>query len=194
MKLRVQKLEKRQAITVDPRLFYFSCVMPKSSGKHSIADHAIDEYYGTRCLFCGSTTNITKAHLVAGNSSLDYSPFCKPHYKSDLNVKSPRNFIPLCGTLGIPGSCHHEFDTYRITLIYNPLEENYRVYSFNPDLPNHSLLHNRIVEVPDECRPYTRLLSWRAKKCILEFGSKVEDNVMDIITLANLSEDSRSIA
>ena len=162
--------------------------MPKT-----VADRIIDEMYGKKCLFCDSSTNVTKAHLVAGNSSLDYAPFCKPNYKSDLDVKSARNFIRLCGTLGVVGSCHHEFDTYRIALIYNPLETVYRLFSFNPDWPNYVPLHKKIVYLPEECRPYTRLLSWKAKKCMLELGSNVAGNAMDIITRANLSEDSRSI-
>ena len=191
--MRLKKLEDRQSINVDPRLFYWSCVMPKSSGKHTIADRAIDSFYGRKCLFCDDITNVMKAHLVAGNSSISYSLFCKPIYKDDLDVKSPRNFIPLCGTLGEPGTCHHEVDTYRLTLIYNPFDRIYRVISFNPELSNHLFLHNKKVEVPEDCRPYTRLLSWRARKCLLEFGSNIDYDVMEIITSANLSEESQSM-
>ena len=42
-------------------------------------------------------------------------------YVDELDSKSKRNFIPLCGTKGQAGTCHNEFDNYGITLLYNPL-------------------------------------------------------------------------
>jgi hypothetical protein len=28
--------------------------------------------------------------------------------------------VPLCGTQGVPGTCHDYFDKYEIALLYNP--------------------------------------------------------------------------
>jgi hypothetical protein len=133
----------------------------------------------------------TMAHIVAGNSAVDYSAFGPPTYKDKLDVKSHRNFIPLCGTKGLAQSCHNEFDTFLLAFLYSPFEGAYKVISLNPqwrhfDLngSNISLSHN----------PYRRLLSWRCRKSLLEHGHRVsKDNVMDTVMLANLSEESRSI-
>ena len=80
--------------------------MPKSSGRQSIASRFTDQrMYGNRCLFCDETSDITKAHIVAGKKRVDYSLFCQPLYIDELDVKSPRNFIPLCGNGGKEGTC-----------------------------------------------------------------------------------------
>ena len=86
-----------------------------------MASKYIDANYGNKYLFCGEKNNVTKAHIVAGNRSVDYSAFSKPVYKDELDVKSPRNFLQLCGVVdGVEESCHNEFDKYLMTLIYNP--------------------------------------------------------------------------
>jgi hypothetical protein len=100
--------------------YFFSNAMPKSSGKHSDASNTIRTEYGGRCLFCG-TIGATLAHLLAGNSAVNYASFGCPKYRDDLKIKSPRNFIPLCGSHGQIGTCRNEFDCYKMSLLFNPL-------------------------------------------------------------------------
>ena len=191
---KVKRLEERGSIIQDERLSLFSKAMGRSSGKHSVASRFIDETYGHRCLFCGETNDVTKAHIVAANKNADYSVFCKPLYRDDLDVKSPRNFIPLCGTDGKEGTCHNEFDKYLMTLIYNPFEGKFAVRCLRESFPKFQLCDGRVVHVDANLPPYRRLLAWRTRKCIMEHQYLIRGQVSEWIQLCNFSEDSHSIA
>mmetsp|Transcript_24976 Transcript_24976/g.34336 ORF Transcript_24976/g.34336 Transcript_24976/m.34336 type:complete len:206 (-) Transcript_24976:113-730(-) len=178
----------------DERLFFFSKAMPKSNVGHSIASKYIDETYGKRCLFCDETNGVTKAHIVAGNRDVDYSVFCQPKYIDNLDVKSPRNYIPLCGTDGKNGTCYNEFDKFLMTLIYNPFQETFEVRCLRESFPKYELCHGRLINVDSKNPPYRRLLAWRTRKCIMEHQSMIRGEVEDWIQLCDFSEKSRSIA
>ena len=169
--------------------------MPASSGKHSVASRIIKDLYNSKCLFCDSTINVTMAHLVAGKSGHNYKPFGKPTYLTDLDVKSPRNYIPLCGRLGEAETCHNEFDKFLMTLIYNPIKSIYKIYCFRTDFSNYISLNEKEVKIDptNEYRPYARLLAWRSRFCLGNHGCLIPDEVENIITLANLSEESKSM-
>lgn len=190
---RLERLEKLEAIRNDARMAFYSAAMAASSGRHTAASRVVDELYGHNCLFCDETANITKAHIVAGNHYVDYSPFGVSNgYCTDLDVKSPRNFIPLCGSLGREGTCHHAFDKYLLTIMFDPITTIYRVISFDPSFAKHAIVHNRELNVPAECRPYTRLLTWRARKCMLEHGSRITDDLAAVLTAIDLSDVSKA--
>jgi hypothetical protein len=154
------------AINSDERLSYFS-PMVRSAGKHSKASAQIREsaVFGGCCAFCGTTNNITIAHIVAGSNDIDYSAFNKG-YETPLDVKSARNFLPLCGTLGLQGTCHDEFDRYRITLLYNPFDDVYTIFCLDLNNSPKAGLHNQNIVVDPNFPPYRRLLAWRTRKCI----------------------------
>ena len=84
----------------------------------------------------------------------------------ELDSKSKRNFIPLCGTKGEAGTCHNEFDNFGITLLYNPLTKKYVKYCLNPDFKPNENLHGEETEITGEFPPYCRLLSWRSRTCV----------------------------
>jgi hypothetical protein len=191
---RLEALEERNSIAQDERISFFNKAMPKSSGKHSIASATLDAFYGHRCLFCDETNDVTKAHIVAGNNDVNYSVFCKPHYRDDLDVKSPRNFIPLCGTDGKAGTCHNEFDKYLMTLLYNPLLGTFEVRCLRDSFPKYEFCHGRVVNVDSNNPPYRRLLAWRTRKCILEHQPRIRGEVHEWLLLCNFSENSHSIA
>ena len=167
--------------------------MAASSGKHSLASKVIDDCYGRTCLFCGETNKISKAHLVAGNHSVNYSPFGVSNgYRDNLDVKSPRNFIPLCGTLGEAGTCNDAFDKYLLTIIFDPMKNLYRVISFDSSFVKHAEVSNKELSVPEKCRPYTRLLTWRARKCLFEHGYRIAEDISTVLTAVNLSDESKA--
>ncbi len=146
------------------------------------------------CMFCGATINTTNAHIVAGNKTIDYSPFQPPHYKTELNVKSPRNFLRLCGTEGMYNTCYDEFDKFRITLLYNPFEQAYVIFCLDLVNSPKANLHGQRACVDKDYPPYRRLLAWRSRKCLLEHGSCMEDKGARLLNLSKFSDVSRSVA
>jgi hypothetical protein len=171
---------------------------PGSSGKHSVASKFCEATYKKTCVFCGvkdsATLPVTNAHIVTSGCS-SYAVFGPPQYKNALDVKSPRNFLPLCGTLGrYPGSCNDLFDKYLLTLLYNPFERNYKVWclvSGQQDLQG-NLLHEKVISLQHE--PYRRLLAWRTRKCINVHGDLLPDGGEALLLASNFSEESRSVA
>lgn len=191
---KVAALESREELKADDRLSFFSKVM-YSTGKHSVASNQIrnSAVYGGRCAFCGSNNNITIAHLVAGNNYVDYSPF-NVGYSSPLDVKSSRNFLPLCGTLGAYGTCHDEFDKFRITLLYSPFDSKYQIFCLDLVNSPKSHLHLQFINVDPSFPPYRRILAWRARKCLLEYGGKMADKGELLFQRAKFSDQSKSVA
>ena len=134
------------------------------------------------CLFCGRTADISKklvismAHIVSSGAD-DYSDFGpKNQYPDEMNPFSRRNLLPLCVTSGfmIDGkrSCHSLYDAHMAVLIYNPFESKYDVHLLGDG--NQISVSPTSMSIPSECTPYHRLLTWRAKKCLLEYSLKGE--------------------
>lgn len=133
------------------------------------------------------------AHIVPGANGVDYSPFCEG-YSTPLDVKSARNFLPLCGTEGIYGTCHDEFDKFRITLLYNPLRGVYTIFCLDLANSPKADLHLTDINVDPDFPPYRRLLAWRTRKCLLEHGSKMVDKGDALFSMAKFSDGSRSVS
>lgn len=189
------ELKTQISLAQDPRLSFFSSAMPGSNGRHSEASRQIKKIYD-KCLFCGSKVELSLAHLVAGNSVVNYSVFGKPRYLDDLDVKSPRNFILLCGTKGKNGTCHNEFDNYCIGMIPAPLggEANqWTLLCLRPDFAKYKELNNKTI-VTQEPHPYRRLLAWRNRKCITEHGHLCSDVITNALRSCDLSETANSIS
>lgn len=192
---RVADMKSRDSIRGDDRLTLFSKVF-RSTDRHSRASSKIRKspIYDGRCAFCRTNTPpITISHIVAGSSDLDYTPF-NTGYKTLLDVKSPRNFLPLCGTEGRYGTCHDEFDKFRITLLYNPFDQSYSIFCLDVNNSPKANLHGRKIEVDENFPPYRRLLAWRTRKCLLEHGGKMEDKGNSLFLLAKFSDQSKSVA
>ena len=153
--------------------------------------------YNGCCAFCSSAPSadliISVANIVPGSRDLDYTIFSSG-YESPLDVKSPRNYLPLCGTREVYGTCHVEFDKFRITLLYDPLVSKYKIFCLDLLKSTKNILHEKVIEVGLEFPPYRRLLAWRARKCILEHGSKMEDKRIALFEFAKFSDRSKSIA
>ena len=189
------QLNAQQRLVQDHRLSFFSVAMPGSKGSHSTAQKQITKSYGTTCLFCGSNAGVTLAHLVAGNRDVNYKVFGKPTYIDDLDVKSARNFIPLCGTHGMEGSCHNEFDNYLIGVVPNPLGEvsnQCKLICMRPSFAKYEELNDKIIVVM-EPHPYRRLLAWRNRKCLLEHGRYCTTIIENTLLACDLSENANSV-
>ena len=188
----VAKLTEALKIGNDKRLEYFGVGMTRSNvSVHDSIWRNVRTLYGNSCLFCGATYNITRAHIVAANKNVDYSVFGRANgYKDELDVLSPRNYIPLCGSLGVNGSCHDAYDKHQIALMYNPFEQVYVLYCYG-DSPKFRELHMKKIAISHDARPYHRLLSWRARKCAQEWGHLTQEDA-DILKMNKMSEDSHS--
>ena len=138
--------------------------MSASSGRHADASRYLRTHFNGVCLFCGETEGVTAAHLVAAVKDCDYKEFGQLNgYTDELEVTSPRNFLPLCGTKGQAGSCHDEFYNYRIALLYNPIERKYCVHCLDESFKD-GKVHGNVFEISGPSPPYRRLRAWRSRK------------------------------
>ena len=113
----------------------------------------------SRCLCCGTTQSVTRAHLIPNSRSSDFSRY-NNGYDSPFDPVSPRNHIPLCGNKGTHGTCHHLFDEGELTLLYNPFQELYFWHC-----PTNQKYHNQPIlhDLPAAIKPYRRVLADRAR-------------------------------
>lgn len=196
---RLNRVERQLALAQDPRMEYFSDLIPSSSGRHPAASYDINTYYHNTCLFCGVVGTellpVTKAHIVTDNSRIDYSAFGTSNgYATPLDVKSVRNFLPLCGVKGRVGSCHDAFDTYTIGMLYNPLTSKYFLFCLDHNFAKYEELNGKELTVDSRHQPYRRLLAWRSRRCAVVNGFclKSKEEVDSFITLCEFSAASKS--
>lgn len=183
----IEALEVSRRISNDPRLFFFSPVIRSKNGLHSKAS----KYHSTKypnCVFCGSDKDVTLAHLISevqDGDGVSLAVFNRPVYVEDLDVKSPRNFLRLCGTKGVLGTCHDAFDYFRLSLIYDPANQNYIIYAVD----RASVLHLKRITLSSEMPPYKRLLCWRFRKSIEIFGGLPSyEHLPKMLDIADFSE------
>lgn len=167
----VAMLQFKDRISNDPRLALFSPAIKSRNGKHSVAS----DYHRSsfpKCVFCESDNNVTMAHLISEvvpDDLVSLTSFGPPVYHDALDVKSPRNFIRLCGIKGQNGTCHDAFGHFRLSLLYNPAGQNYMIIAVNKDSP----LHKKVISLSPDHPPYKRLLCWRLRQSIATFGGLV---------------------
>ena len=130
---KVALVETRLAVVKDPRFFMLGGFLKSLNGKHSEAS-AFHRTHFPGCVFCGAETNLTMAHLIsefnpvqAQELGLRVDVFGPPTYVDDINPKSARNFLRLCGTKGERGTCHDLFDNYEIGLLYDPSDQHFEI-------------------------------------------------------------------
>ena len=104
--------------------------------------------------------------------------------EDNVNPRSPRNLIPLCGTHGAIGSCHHLFDYQAIALMCNPLKQGYGLHCFTPNEWIKEYQEVALI-VPHSYRPYKRVLNARAKACLKDFVG--ENFAAEISTLKSVT-------
>ena len=193
--------ERRFQMASDKRLAYFGDGVSGSSGRsrsdRSEVNAVMRDLYGGKCLFCDATEGVTSAHLVASAKEFTFKEFgVANNYVDELKVDSPRNFIPLCGTKGVQGTCHNEFDNYHVTLFYDPMKQMYRIHCLNESFKG-GAIHGKELNIASEFSPYRRLLAWRSRRCALAnqylFDGKSDQHAA-YLAACNFSEESRSIS
>ena len=190
LSLAVRTLQNNEALRGDKRLFFFGPAADSSHGNHSVADGIIDEWYGKKCVICGAD-GATRAHIVSGRVTTDFESFGPPTYSDALDVKSHRNFIPLCGTLGEKGSCHDAFDRFLITILYNEIAGKYVCYCIAPvkEFTRRDQVHLKELNMHSDHQPYKRLLAWRTRKGFIEHSYWVSgEDVGNLVGIVDLSE------
>lgn len=149
-----------------------------SGSKGRVSRDKFDEPYPRywhRCLICRRRSKvipITNAHILPANvDTTDWSLFTDVYgrragFRDDVNPRSHRNYLPLCGTKGDIGTCHNYFDSFSFALLYNPFERV--LFTRVPPLlllqtPALAEVDNLKIRLPpEEYMPYTRLLAARA--------------------------------
>lgn len=157
------------------------------------------------CIICGVSDSITMGHIISsGHDNYDIfstkmkgdhqpPPGWRP-YKNDLDVFSYRNFIPLCGTDGMSGSCHNAFDKHLIFIRYDPFQKSFHMgcsRGTNEPSEKFTKLDNIQLVPPGRWSPYIRLLAWRARKCGTECGFTPDFKQFE--TMNQISENCDSI-
>ena len=185
----------------DPRLRCFSPPVSSSeSSKSSLSSRTtrvsrrenLIAIHGERCAFCGSESSITVAHLVSSRHTEEVSTyFGFPPYRSAMELNSLRNYILLCGTLGVEGTCHHEFDRNLIAVTQNSLGDGYVMICLNKTFAKYSEVHMKPPRFNLEQPPYRRILAWRTIKCVSEYPSLLTDT--DLTFLLNSAELSDKV-
>ena len=166
--------------------------MKGSTVRRSDRSGKANDHYWQQCLFCGTSDGISEAHIVNAVRDFDYTPHgTKGGYSSDLDVTSDRNYIPLCGTKGDGVSCHHHFDSYHVTILYQPFQQSF--YLHVPIKYRASIGHfhgQSLPKIPDKNMPYKRLLVARAVTCALR---AFDQEMLDLPNLV-VAKKTRSIA
>ena len=216
-----QELEREKQLNFDPRLSFFARNATGSHSYRSKSDDgSMDEQkrqrkkitsdakanakkiftsdgsIPLRCVVCGSQDSvdnkITLAHIIS-SAHPDYDVYgIKNGYKTDLDVFSERNYIPLCGTDGASGSCHDAMDKHLIHIVYNPIRKLYHMVCAPVAPPRfHLLSADAELTPPPGWNPYLRLLAWRSRKCGTEYGFTPDFESFE--TMNKVSENSNSI-
>ena len=198
LKKQVAFLESKQRIASDPRLAYFTGIVGSKNGSHKTATnyHKAKQY---RCALCGSCdqSKLTMAHLIsevskddAETACLNFNCFGPPTYPDQLDTKSARNFMYLCGTKGQRGSCHDMFDNFRIGLLYDPLNQDFVLFCVDEIHP----LNGNRIRFEGDFLPYRRLLAWRMRRTLsLHLGSLASRSTSSICDVIDCSEQSSSV-
>jgi hypothetical protein len=102
---------------------------------------------------------ISAVSIVVANHELkrNYEAFGKSNgYNDDLDVFSPKNYIPLCESRDELESCSQLFSNDSLSLLYDPFTSK---FSFVTESG-----FKRYVSIPEMFHPYRRLLCWRFRK------------------------------
>jgi hypothetical protein len=183
----IEQLSVESRCVSDPRLFFYSGVLKSKNGSHKTADKFHEKY--ASCVFCGREDNLTMAHLICEldpvtKDIINFSFFGKPTYRDDIDTKSPRNFLRLCGTKGEQGTCHDLFDCFKLSLIYDQFNKDYVIFSIDK---NHNL-NNKRIRLDEEFPPYRRLLCWRFKRALVLYACVLGPEAPKICDAIDFSE------
>jgi hypothetical protein len=171
----------------DARLLYWNEGESTSCGK-SIAQEELEEIKTkranyrksmSRCFACNTKNKLSVAHIIASKSDDNFESFSNTNgYSENIETECEANYLVLCGTKGEKQTCHDAYDHFKISLYQDRVELDgeiiYKWFVCNPKGIDQAFVSNlNSVELKSSIigKKYTRLLSWRTLRSILNPGS-----------------------
>jgi len=92
--------------------------------------------YHYKCAFCGRTSMEDGFVLSVAHAAVDASKFAVSAGKGKtfseaVSLMSTRNYILLCGGLGVVGSCHNAWDEFSLGLLPSQMGSDWRLINFD---------------------------------------------------------------
>ena len=156
----------------------------------------------SKCLCCGIKLSevigrpekLTTAHIIANMDGLDTLFGMDGSYKDNIKLETEANYLVLCGTQGLKGSCHDKYDNLCISMCFNKELGRYdwvmndgKVMDESGEWvkPGASFVP-RIDLTPTLIgQKYARLLNWRTIRTLLQPGITSVLSIGERTTLIN---------
>ena len=198
---RKKPIDVYKDVVVDSRLKSFDPDIGSAGSSKSVKS-LVKKNFENKCAFCGSTTELTVAHIVADNTTSSTS-FGPPVYKDTADLKGTKNRLLLCGSKTTRGSCHNRFNYHTVTIIYDAFRKRYFLKRLDNDPadPNTSKYDTdgkieltAINTLPDDQKPYKRLIAWRMRAAAMKHASSLtEKERVELVLCADLSESGELV-
>lgn len=146
--------------------------------------HQVIDKFHHRCWLCGTSENLTRAHILAGNDDgqdnedveqmldLVRNPKYAVEPEQLFAFSHYRNLICLCGTDGVATSCHHKFEHFQCVIIYISLEQRFYAYWHDEaGIPPGKPRYYALAEI--DMVPFRRALYVHAKTAELYYPDKL---------------------
>lgn len=144
------------------------------------------------CLFCTVKKNMGYAHILPSGyeDEMKKDPVLNArlnrNYSTKYDVRSGRNFIPMCGTHGSKNTCHDLFDSDKFILLPTLTDSVYDVVKLHEDADK------LVSQVTLPYMPYKRGLAVRARIAFSKYMSDRSRVSPDFVFQIDFSESSSS--
>jgi hypothetical protein len=192
-----QKLEEQQKAIIelasvvnkmsDPRLLYWNEGESSSCGTSLSRDESSEIKKKRKnyresvpcCFACEKTDDLSVAHIIPSKSDDNFKFFSKENgYSEDIETECEANYLVLCGNKGRKKTCHDAYDHFKISLYQDRVESDdliiYKWFVCNSEgIDKTFALNIKSIELKSTeiGKKYTRLLSWRTIRSLLNPGS-----------------------
>ena len=163
-------------------------MMSGTSTTFSLDDNSLNPQetnYLRTCLACGYITGtphqitqkpeiVYKVHILKSSQNRQYSRLHKPCYDDNFEAHSGRNLIPLCGSHGVDGTCHSNYDNGLLTLLWHPFNSKFVFYTRDSsgNYTEARSISSRMF--PEAFTPYRRALMCKARYDAFKPGANPE--------------------
>ena len=141
-----------------PRIFNESSV--KTECTPNDIRQCVKVLYAWKCAVCETSDNVTVAHFLKNSRA------CR-----EVGVPwDVSNFVYLCGTLGLEGTCHDYFDKFQMSFVFYSEKKKWSVVGGGEH-------HGKIIDLPSN--PRKRVVHSHFTRCVL-FESLVGVDAADV--------------